>query len=151
MLRYLLELDEVLYNKGIDYGFIIKELKVSKAVIDGLIKKGIIGIESAKKYRNPFIKEAFTENKHTLNERQQYIKDSILSDFNTGIRKTYLIHGVTGSGKTEVYMSVIDEVVAQKTGNCAYTRNSSYVSNCKQVLQPFWYKSFSYTFKAFGW
>ncbi len=114
VLKCLLELDEVLYNKGIDYGFIIKELKVSKTVIDGLKQKNIIGIESAKKYRNPFIKGTFTENKHMLNETQQYIKDSILSDFNKGIRKTYLIHGVTGSGKTEVYMSVIDDVVAHQ-------------------------------------
>ena len=39
--------------------------------------------------------------------------DSILHDFRADVRRTYLIHGVTGSGKTEVYMELIDHVIAE--------------------------------------
>lgn len=108
-LKYFLELDDVLYNRGVD----IKELRVSGTVLEGLKQKGIVGIETLRQYRNPVVKEICAKSEHILNNEQQYIRDSILSDFNSGIRKTYLIHGITGSGKTEVYMSVIDGVVAK--------------------------------------
>ena len=39
--------------------------------------------------------------------------DRFRQDYEEGIRRTYLIHGVTGSGKTEVYMEVIRTVVEQ--------------------------------------
>lgn len=112
-LKYLLGLDDVLYNRGVDYSFFVKELRVPKTVLEGLKQKGIIDIQSLRQYRNPISKEAWAESPHILNAEQKHIKDCILSDFNNGIRKTYLIHGITGSGKTEVYMSIIDSVTAQ--------------------------------------
>lgn len=47
-----------------------------------------------------------------LNEEQRAAVQSIIADYNNRIYKTYLIHGVTGSGKTEVYMDVIEHVIA---------------------------------------
>lgn len=113
VLKYLLELDGILYNRGVDYSFIVKELKVSGMVLESLKQRGIIGIESLRQYRNPANKLLWEKESHILNSEQQYIKDCVLSDFNNGIRKTYLIHGITGSGKTEVYISIINYVVAQ--------------------------------------
>lgn len=113
VLKYLSGLDGILYNKGVDYSFIIKELKVPGTVLEGLKQKGIIGIESSRQYRNPASRVSWENDSHILNSEQEYIKNGILSDFNNGIRKTYLIHGITGSGKTEVYMSIIDAVIAQ--------------------------------------
>lgn len=54
-------------------------------------------------------KEALPGHKYVpvLSHDQQYIVDSILKDYDSGVRKTYLIHGITGSGKTEVYMNLI--------------------------------------------
>ena len=49
----------------------------------------------------------------TLNENQQRVVDTVCSDLDVGIHKTYLLRGVTGSGKTEVYMELIAHTVAQ--------------------------------------
>ena len=48
-----------------------------------------------------------------LNDQQRRIVDTVTGDYRQGIRKTYLIHGVTGSGKTEVYMGIIEKVIAE--------------------------------------
>ena len=46
-----------------------------------------------------------------LNEEQQYAVDRFCSDYRSGKRETYLIHGITGSGKTEVYMEIMSHVL----------------------------------------
>ena len=51
--------------------------------------------------------------RNTLSEEQQTIVTEVLKDFDAGRRQTYLIHGITGSGKTEVYMRLIGEMIAR--------------------------------------
>ena len=46
-------------------------------------------------------------------EEQQHAIDTFREDYLKGIRKTYLIYGVTGSGKTEVYMEMIASVIKE--------------------------------------
>lgn len=53
---------------------------------------------------------------HTLNEAQQNAFDRVSGAISKGAPATFLLHGVTGSGKTEVYMQLIAQVVA-KGGN----------------------------------
>ncbi len=49
----------------------------------------------------------------TLNDEQELVVSTFEHDYKNGIRKPYLLHGVTGSGKTEVYMEMISYVLAQ--------------------------------------
>lgn len=107
--RLLHELREV---EALDYDLIVQKMNISKAVIESLKKKGVITIESQRIYRNPIKYGAVDSSRKTLNSEQQYIADSILSEYFEGIRRNYLIHGVTGSGKTEVYLEVIDGVIS---------------------------------------
>lgn len=46
-----------------------------------------------------------------LSDEQRTVVEGILGDFDGGIRKTYLVCGITGSGKTEVYIRCIEEMI----------------------------------------
>jgi len=99
-------------NKGeIDYEVTVKQLFVPLSTLNSLAKAGIIRIEENRVYRNPIKTIQKEEKKIVLNDNQQEIVSSVLADYDLGIRKTYLIHGVTGSGKTEVYLDIIEGVI----------------------------------------
>lgn len=106
-------LRELITVKVLDYEVAVNKLHITAAVVKALIEKGMIKVESTKLYRNPVNVHKQNESEVILNEEQQFIVDSIQKDYNNSIRKTYLIHGITGSGKTEVYMKLIQQVVEQ--------------------------------------
>lgn len=93
-----------------------EKLHISPSTINSLEKQGALRVESVRVYRNPVLenaaadrlKAAFGTDRPKLSNAQQKIVDSVLRDYDVGIRKTYLIHGITGSGKTEVYMNLIE-------------------------------------------
>lgn len=112
VLRCFTSLDDSIYYNGVDYSYITKTLKCPKPVIDSLVQMGIASTSSARQYRNPVKHEGTAGARHILNDEQQHVASTVLSDYADGIRKTYLIHGVTGSGKTEVYMEIIEGVLS---------------------------------------
>lgn len=95
----------------IDYSEAVKKLSVSSQTFNSLAKEGIIVIESERISRNPDMNTGMHAKRHKLTEEQQNAVDTVTKDFENGVRRAYLIHGVTGSGKTEVYMSVIEQVI----------------------------------------
>ena len=104
-------LQELLTEEELPYELVTGKLHVSAATLKSLVNQGAIMIESESCYRNPVSLAVTAENGPELSEEQQYIKEQILSDYDENIRKTYLIHGITGSGKTLVYLSLIEEMI----------------------------------------
>lgn len=103
----------LLEAKELDWDFITGKLSVSGSVIRAMEETGIVKILSETQYRNPvghLMREGYSL---TLNEHQSRVVEEIWSGYNAKKRETYLLKGVTGSGKTEIYMELIARVLAQ--------------------------------------
>ena len=101
----------LLENQVLEQDFIIKKLNVSKSVIDALDKQGVVRIESEQVFRNPIKEKKQVWEPIEYTQEQQYAIDCFREDYLKGEKKTYLLYGVTGSGKTEVYMEMIARVI----------------------------------------
>ncbi|MDH3392538.1 MAG: primosomal protein N', partial [Desulfobulbaceae bacterium] len=79
-----------------------------------LAEKGIVELADRQVYRDPFGEPApfFPEPQH-LTDEQQAALDHLLPAINAGSFSPFLLHGVTGSGKTEVYLRAAKTVLAQ--------------------------------------
>jgi len=106
-------LRELMKEGQLDYTVVTQKLHVASSTIKSLENQNIIEIEVAKEYRNP-VNHLEQKGYHlTLNEKQQAVVEQVTEDMLKGITKTYLLKGVTGSGKTEVYMELIAYTIAQ--------------------------------------
>lgn len=105
-------LQALLKTDRLDYDNTLRDFNISRPTITWLIENDIIKVESKQLYRNPIDKQDSKFNNISLYDEQQRIVDTVIKEYNEGKRNTYLIHGITGSGKTEVYMEIISEVVA---------------------------------------
>lgn len=87
-----------------------REIKVTRldSGIRTLIRKGIVQIEEREGYR--FCYEASSRDKKVeLNDEQRKVVERVTEKL--GNFWVFLLYGITGSGKTEVYMNVIEEVI----------------------------------------
>ena len=87
------------------------------AVITALENKGIVETYDTEVYRAPYDDmDEPVKSEITLSEEQQSAFDGILSLYQANDAKGALLYGVTGSGKTQVYLKLIDKVLADGKG-----------------------------------
>ena len=101
----------LLDNGVLEYEFLIKKLSVSREVLRALEDQGVAQIESEHVFRNPIKDRKQEWLPVSYTEEQQHAIDCFRENYLKGEQKTYLLYGVTGSGKTEVYMEMIARVL----------------------------------------
>ena len=90
---------------------------VSAGVIENLIKKGILEAFEKQIFRAPHkLIETAEQKPIDLTEEQQKAFSGLLADYKEGTGKTALLYGITGSGKTSVYLKLVDEVIKENRG-----------------------------------
>ncbi len=105
-------LEALLREPTLDYDIVINKLNIPRTTLLGMEKRGVTRTSSEQIYRNPIKTQEEAYQPVSLNGEQKYIVEDFLGDYRQGIRQAYLIHGITGSGKTEVYMEIIASVIA---------------------------------------
>ena len=95
----------------LEYGLVLKKLNVTGSVLTAMEAQGVLEIESEQVLRNPIKQRAQDWAGIEYTKEQQTAIDCFRADYLAGERKTYLLYGVTGSGKTEVYMEMIARVI----------------------------------------
>ena len=87
-----------------------EKLGITAAMLKPLVEKEIVDLKTVKK--EPGAGNRFPETGPVaLNQEQKNAAETVIRDYDSGQRNTYLLYGITGSGKTEVYMELIDYVL----------------------------------------
>lgn len=103
--------------KGILLSQLLEKSQTSKSPVDTLIKQKVLHATSGSVHNLAEEHEYFMSPAKTLSPHQKLAFDDICLSLEKATFQTYLIHGVTGSGKTEIYLQAIDKI--RKKGHSA--------------------------------
>ena len=104
-------LEALLKQSPLPYETVTQKLNITASVIRAMQERELIRVEHIRNWRNPLDQMKKQGNIVSLNLTQQCVAGEILDGWRQGDSRPCLIHGVTGSGKTEVYMEIIEQVV----------------------------------------
>lgn len=87
---------------------------VSRQILTGLEKQGVVIFHQQETYRISDRQYGMTAAPIVLNEEQQQVYDDVLAQIQSGKAGVTLLQGVTGSGKTLIYIRLAQELLAEK-------------------------------------
>ena len=100
-------------HQPIDQAVLYRTLQVNRSQINRLMEKNLVTEKKQEIYRNPYDNDFPKTENLTLTEEQQAAITPIFEAMDAEASRTFLLHGVTGSGKTEIYLQAIEQVIAK--------------------------------------
>ncbi|KZS47853.1 primosomal protein N' [Paenibacillus glucanolyticus] len=112
VLQYILEMEDFLPISQKD---LLQTLGVTAGTVKALADKGLITLEDVEVFRDPYRGRNFTPSTPlALTQEQQVVYRSIVHKLDEREHGVFLLHGVTGSGKTEIYLQTIQRCLEQE-------------------------------------
>ncbi len=106
ILNYLIENEKIIQPE------LIERTETSRAIIKTLEKNGLLKLQEEKVIRNPLKNKNIKQtSKLKFTEEQEIAYTKVANTIEKNIYKEYLLYGVTGSGKTEIYLQLIEKVI----------------------------------------
>lgn len=107
----------LLVKKGILLTELLEEANCSRSTVDALVKKGFLNLDIVRIDRSPLVDEEYFKTKpKVLNDEQTNALEKINQSLTQQTFETHLLFGVTGSGKTEVYLQAIEQALSLNKG-----------------------------------
>ncbi|AOT68418.1 primosomal protein N' [Geosporobacter ferrireducens] len=108
ILAYLMQ------NGPTSWPILKKAVGVSTAILKGLEEKGLVNVLEIEKRRNPYKNLQVASNQpYKLTNEQEQAMETIMPFLNHKQNRMFLLHGITGSGKTEIYLQLIEILMKQ--------------------------------------
>jgi primosomal protein N' (replication factor Y) (superfamily II helicase) len=102
----------VKHSDPIELRQLLSLLNISASTVKALVEKGFLAEEDMEVYRDPYENRTFTRTEPLLlTEDQQRAMVPILGSIENKLHEVFLLYGVTGSGKTEIYLQTIQDVI----------------------------------------
>ncbi|TDQ42368.1 primosomal protein N' [Aureibacillus halotolerans] len=101
------------HKDGLALSVLSQRSNAGYSSLNKLVEKGIFHLEERELYREPYELMESTSTPLDLTEEQAAVLESIVSATDQSSATTFLLHGITGSGKTEVYLQAIDNALKQ--------------------------------------
>lgn len=99
-------LEALLEHPVLESDYVRETLKIATSTIQALAKDGVLTTDTALVYRNP-VRESEQTPEYPLTPLQEEVVERIHAEFTKEDKKPFLLHGITGSGKTEVYVELV--------------------------------------------
>ncbi|MDR7076340.1 primosomal protein N' (replication factor Y) [Neobacillus niacini] len=107
VLRYF-----VLNPEPVELRHLLADLNISAATVKALVEKEFLAEQFMEVYRDPYENRTFTRTEPLpLTDDQQSAIVPILASIENKLHEVFLLYGVTGSGKTEIYLQSIQDVI----------------------------------------